>query len=93
MSSIFFCIFFGELKWDGHSFLMLAILFLRDAWIQTQRAAVASRRATNLASHLHSYLGICEITVMLCMFDCSQHLSRSGSPVAQHCQGTSQGEE
>ncbi len=27
-------------------------LFLRDVWIRTQRAAVASRRATNLATHI-----------------------------------------
>jgi hypothetical protein len=33
--------------------LMLSILyFLRDVWIRTQRVAVASRRATNLASYL-----------------------------------------
>jgi hypothetical protein len=27
-------------------------VFLRDAWIRTQRAAVASSSATNLATHL-----------------------------------------
>jgi hypothetical protein len=27
-------------------------VFLRDVWIRTQRAAVASRRATNLPTHL-----------------------------------------
>ncbi len=27
-------------------------VFLRDVWMRTQRAAVASRRATNLATHL-----------------------------------------
>jgi len=27
-------------------------VFLRDVWIRTQRATVASRRATNLATHL-----------------------------------------
>jgi hypothetical protein len=27
-------------------------VFLRDVWIRTQSAAVASRRATNLATHL-----------------------------------------
>ncbi len=33
--------------------LMSPILyFLRDVWIQSQRAAVASRRATNLATHV-----------------------------------------
>jgi hypothetical protein len=27
------------------------LVFLRDVWIGTQRAAVASRRATSLATH------------------------------------------
>jgi hypothetical protein len=31
---------------------------LRDVWIRTHRASVSSRRATNLATHLHSYYGI-----------------------------------
>jgi hypothetical protein len=29
-------------------------VFLRDVWIRTQRAAVTSRGATNLATHLPS---------------------------------------
>ncbi len=36
-----------------HSFAYVAhFVFLRDAWIQTQRDAVASKRATNLATNL-----------------------------------------
>jgi hypothetical protein len=31
---------------------LLTIVFLIDVWIRTQRVAVASRRATNLATHL-----------------------------------------
>jgi hypothetical protein len=39
-------------KYVGHSFTYVAyFVFLRDVWIRTQRAAVASRRATNLATH------------------------------------------
>jgi hypothetical protein len=46
------CYFFGGLKCVGHSFAYVAhFVFLRDAWIRTQRAAVAARRATNLATH------------------------------------------
>jgi hypothetical protein len=39
----------------GHSFAYVAyfdFVLLRDVWILTHRAAVASRRATNLATHL-----------------------------------------
>jgi hypothetical protein len=44
----FFCIFFGGLECVGHSFAYVAhFVFLRDAWIRTQSAAVASKRATN----------------------------------------------
>ncbi len=40
------------LKCVGYSFAYVAYLvFLRDVWIRTQRAFVASRRATNLAMH------------------------------------------
>jgi hypothetical protein len=36
----------------GHSSADVAhFVFLRDVWIRTQRAAIASRRATNLATH------------------------------------------
>ncbi len=53
-----FCIFFGVLGCVGHFFAYVAhFVFLRDVWIQTQGAPVASRRATtylpNLATHLH----------------------------------------
>ncbi len=37
--------------WPPFVFVALCI-FLRDVWIRTQKAAVASRRATNLATHL-----------------------------------------
>ncbi len=44
--------FFAGLECVGHSFAYVAhFVFLRDVWIRTQRAAVASRRATNLALH------------------------------------------
>jgi hypothetical protein len=44
--------FFGGLECVGHSFAYVAHLrFLRDVWIRTQSAAVASWRATNLATH------------------------------------------
>ncbi len=47
------CIFFGGLEWIVHSFAYVAnFVFLRDVWIRTQSASVASRRATNLANHL-----------------------------------------
>ncbi len=50
---LFFFFFFGGLECVGHFFAYVAhFVFLRDVWIQTQRAAVASRRATNLATHL-----------------------------------------
>ncbi len=57
-SFIYFCLFFWRAIEcdDGHSFASVAnIVFLRDVWIRTQRAAVASRRATNLATHLPQY--------------------------------------
>ncbi len=37
----------------GHPFAYVThFVFFRVVWIRTQRAAVASRRATNLATHL-----------------------------------------
>jgi hypothetical protein len=53
LSSItFFGIFFGGLECVGHSFVYVAdFLFLRD-WMRTQRAAEASRLATNFVTHL-----------------------------------------
>ncbi len=48
----FFFYFFGGLECVGHSFAYVAHLwFLRDVWIRTQSAAVASCRATDLATH------------------------------------------
>ncbi len=47
-----FCTFFGGLECVDHSFAYVAQLFLRDVWIRTQWTAVASMRATNLATHL-----------------------------------------
>jgi hypothetical protein len=51
----FFCIFFCGLECVVHSFAYVThFVFLKDVWIRTQRAAVASRRAANLATHLPS---------------------------------------
>ncbi len=48
----FFVYFFGGLECVGHSFAYVAHLwFLRDVWIRTQSADVASWRATDLATH------------------------------------------
>ncbi len=48
----FLYIFFGGLECVGHSFAYVAhLLFLRDVWIRTQSTAVASWRATDLATH------------------------------------------
>ncbi len=45
--------FIGGLECVRHSFAYVShIVFLRDVWIRAQRASVASRRATNLASLL-----------------------------------------
>jgi hypothetical protein len=45
--------FFGGLECVGHFFAYVAhFVFLRNVCIRTQRAAVASKRATNLATHL-----------------------------------------
>jgi hypothetical protein len=49
----YFKYIFGGLKGVGHSFAYVAHFeFLRDVWIRTQRAAEASSRANNLATHL-----------------------------------------
>jgi hypothetical protein len=49
----FFFLFLAGYSVFCHSFSFVAnFVFLRDVWIRTQRAAVASRRATNLATHL-----------------------------------------
>jgi hypothetical protein len=50
---IFFVYFFCGLECGGHSFAFVThFVLLRDVWIGTQRASVASRRATNLATNL-----------------------------------------
>jgi hypothetical protein len=38
----------------AYSAFVAHFIFLRDVWIRTQRVAVASRRATNLATHFPS---------------------------------------
>ncbi len=53
LNKCYFLYFFGGLECIGHSFAYVVdLVFLKDVWIRTQRAAVASRRATNLATHL-----------------------------------------
>ncbi len=53
-----FFVFFWRLECVGHSFADVThFVFLRDVWTRTQRAAVASRRATNLATHLPNLEG------------------------------------
>jgi hypothetical protein len=53
MFTDFIFYFFGGLECVGNSFAYVAhFVFFRDAWIRNQRAAVASRRATNFATHL-----------------------------------------
>ncbi len=50
---MFFVDFFCGRESVGHFFAYVAHFeFLRDVWIRTQRAAVASRRATSPATHL-----------------------------------------
>jgi hypothetical protein len=45
--------FFGGQECTGHPFAYVAhLVFFRDVWIRTQKAAAASRRATNLTTHL-----------------------------------------
>jgi hypothetical protein len=53
LTKVFLYIFFGGIEYVGHSFAYVThFVFLRDVWILTQRAGVASRRATNLATRL-----------------------------------------
>jgi hypothetical protein len=50
-----FFLFFGGLEGVGHSFpYVVNFVFFRDVWIRTQRAAEASRRVTNLATHFYA---------------------------------------
>jgi hypothetical protein len=50
----FFCILFwrATVRWPPLCLCRPIFLFLRDVWIRTKTAAVASRRATNLATNL-----------------------------------------
>jgi hypothetical protein len=49
----FFVYLFGGLECVGPSLAYVThFVFLRDVWIQTQKAAAASRRTSNLATHL-----------------------------------------
>ncbi len=52
--------FFGGLECAvGHPFAYVAhFVFLGDVWIRTQRATLASRYATKLATHLPKYPSI-----------------------------------
>ncbi len=68
MHSLFLHIFFGWLDCVGHSFAYVAhFVFLRDVWILTQSAAVASRRANNLAIPFPkaALLPMCSICILL----------------------------
>ncbi len=48
-----FFVYFWALGCVGHSFAYVThFVFLRDVWIRTQRAPVASRRAANLVTYL-----------------------------------------
>ncbi len=50
VNSLLFCRFFSGLECVGHSFAYVAnFIFLRDVWIRTQWADVASRRAYQLS--------------------------------------------
>jgi hypothetical protein len=52
-SFVFFVNFCWRDRVCDHSFAIVAnFVFLRDVWIRTQRAAVASGSASNLATHL-----------------------------------------
>jgi hypothetical protein len=56
VAEYFFGYIFLGLECVGHSFAYVAhFVFLRDVWIRTQRAALADRSATNLATHLPTY--------------------------------------
>ncbi len=56
ISWCFFCLFFWRATVIAH------FVFLRDVWIRTQRAALASRRSTKLATHLPFFMWITIIT-------------------------------
>ncbi len=61
----------------GHSFAYVAhFCILSNVWIRTQRAAVESRRTTNLATHLPKRY-IILITIIFCSCDNSVNFLRS----------------
>ncbi len=68
IAALIYCfVFFGGLDCVGHSFTDVPhFVFLRDVWIRTHRATVASRRVTNLDTHLSS-----------AEFSCQKKFSRS----------------
>jgi hypothetical protein len=48
-TSSFFLHFFGGMECVGHPYAYVAhFVFLRDVWIRTQTAAIASRRTTTV---------------------------------------------
>jgi hypothetical protein len=59
-----------------YSFAYAALLwFLKDVWIRTQRAAVPSRRATNVATHppffwIRYFFKGCQEERTLSFYDC-----------------------
>jgi hypothetical protein len=64
MFFILFVYFFGGLECVGHSFAYVAHLsFLRDVCIRTQSSAVASWRATDLATHPPEMLPVERVVV------------------------------
>ncbi len=53
VEKVFLFKFLGGLEHVGHSFSYVAhFVFLRDVWVKTQRAAMASMRTTHLATQL-----------------------------------------
>jgi hypothetical protein len=50
--TVFVYIFWRATSWPLKFAYVAHFVFMRDVWIRTQRAAVASRRATNLSAHL-----------------------------------------
>ncbi len=61
----FFVYFFGWLECVDHSLANVAhLVFLKDVWIRSQRAAVASRCAINLATHLPN----CHLSPYYCYY-------------------------
>jgi hypothetical protein len=69
LKSLCFLYLFGGLECVGHSFAYVGhFVFLRDVWIQIRRAAVASRRVTNLTTHF-SFGRQIDITLISTLFN------------------------